>query len=159
MANSAIGARAEEPARNLALINYALLFSSIFFAGVTALIAVVIAYSQRDDAPPTLRSHHDFQIRIFWIAFGLTVAAGLSILGAAIGVVAELLEVTRLHGWNGWGEVRVELSRLSLGPFTVLAAVLAGAFWFLTCLWLAAAPLLGFIRLASAQGMGHSARL
>jgi uncharacterized membrane protein len=58
--------------RNLALVNYGLLFASVFFAGVPALIAVVLAYTQRDQAANAIRSHYNFQIRIFWIAFALT---------------------------------------------------------------------------------------
>ena len=41
-----------ETAENLAMIAYGLLFASIFFAGAPALIAVVIAYSQRQEASP-----------------------------------------------------------------------------------------------------------
>ena len=54
MAVQAGGGRIGESARNLAFINYALLFSAVFFAGVPALIAAIIAYSQRDEAPPPI---------------------------------------------------------------------------------------------------------
>lgn len=85
--------RGPEAARNLALVTYGLLFASIFFTGIPALIAVIIAYSQRDEAPQVaIRSHHDFQIKIFWVAFALTMAAGACGLGALISGVGELLE-------------------------------------------------------------------
>ena len=64
MAVQAVDGRAGESARNLAFINYALLFAAIFFAGVPALIAAIIADSQKDEAPPPIRSHVDSQIRI-----------------------------------------------------------------------------------------------
>lgn len=38
-------------------------------AGVTGIIGVVMAYINRNDAPPWLRSHYDFLIRTFWIGF------------------------------------------------------------------------------------------
>jgi uncharacterized membrane protein len=157
MANQAIGSRAGESARNLALINYGLLFASIFFAGLPALIAVIIAYSQRDEAPLAIRSHHDFQIRIFWVGFALTLLAAASVLGAAIGLVGELFEASRDEGWGNLGDLRIEVSKLTFDGTVVLMGGLAAIFSFLTCLWLAAAPAVGFIRLASARGMGHSA--
>jgi uncharacterized membrane protein len=157
MANFATGGRAGEAARNLALITYGLLFASIFFAGLPALIAVIIAYSQRDEAPSQIRSHHDFQIRIFWVGFALTLLAAVSVLGAAIGLVGELVEASRTDGWDSLSDLRVEVSRLSLSGAVVLMGGLAVIFSFLTCLWLAAAPAVGFIRLASERGMGHSA--
>lgn len=158
MANQAIGSRAGESARNLAMINYGLLFASVFFAGLPALIAVIIAYSQRDEAPLELRSHHDFQIRIFWVGLALTLLAAASVLGAAIGLVGELFEASRDEGWTSLGDLRIEVAKLSFDGATVLMGGLAAIFSFLACLWLAAAPAVGFIRLASAQGMGHSAR-
>lgn len=157
MANQANGRKAGESARNLALINYGLLFASIFFAGLPALVAVIIAYSQRDEAPSQLRSHHDFQIRIFWVGFALTLLAAASVLGAAIGLVGELVEASRTEGWRNLDDIRIDVSRLSFGGTVVLMGGLAAIFSFLTCLWLAAAPAVGFIRLASERGMGHSA--
>lgn len=157
MANHALEGRGAESARNLAMINYGLLFSSIFFAGLPALVAVIIAYSQRSEAPPPIRSHHDFQIRIFWVGFALTLLAAASVLGAAVGLVGELFAASRDEDWRNLDELRIEISRLSFGASVVLMGGLAAIFSFLTCLWLAAAPAVGFIRLASARGMGHSA--
>lgn len=158
MANTGLDLRGDVAARNIALLNYALLFLSIFFAGVTALIAVVIAYYQRDQASPLLRAHHNFQIRIFWVGFVLLAGAGISGLGAAVGIFAEVLTAARLQGLSGWEEVRLAFSQLALSPAIVVMAILAGAFSFLAFLWLAAAPTLGFIRLASARSLVHSPR-
>ena len=93
-------ARQGETARNLALVNYGLLFAAIFFAGVPALIAVIIAYVQRDEAPARIRSHHDYQIRIFWVAFALTLAAGVAFLTALVSGLSELIAYTRMNGWE-----------------------------------------------------------
>lgn len=146
--------RGPEAARNLALVNYGLLFASIFFAGIPALIAVIIAYSQRDEAPPAIRSHHDFQIRIFWVAFGLTMAAGACGLGALISGVGELLEFTRVNGWDGFSTINIDLSRLILDGRIVSLLVAAVVLSLLAGLWLIAAPAIGFIRLVSARGIG-----
>ncbi len=54
------------PAENMAKVAYILYLVSIVF-GVTALVAVVIAYVNRDEGPQWLRSHYQFQIRTFWI--------------------------------------------------------------------------------------------
>ncbi|HQT54946.1 MAG: hypothetical protein Q8N10_11715 [Phenylobacterium sp.] len=146
--------RGPEAARNLALVNYGLLFASIFFAGIPALIAVIIAYSQRDEAPVAIRSHHDFQIRIFWVAFGLTMAAGACGLGALISGVGELLEFTRVNGWDGFSTINIDLSRMVLDGRIVSLLVAAVVLSLLAGLWLIAAPAIGFIRLVSARGIG-----
>ncbi len=146
--------RGPEAARNLALVNYGLLFAAIFFAGVPALIAVIIAYSQRDEALPALRSHHDFQIRIFWVAFALTIAAGACGLGALISGVGELLEFTRVNGWQDMNTVNIDLSRLQFDGRIVVLLVSAVVLSLLAGLWLIAAPAIGFIRLVSARGIG-----
>lgn len=57
-----------------ALLGYVLLLASPLFL-VTGLIAVVIAYIYRDDAPEWLRSHYQLQIRTFWIG-SLYIIAG-----------------------------------------------------------------------------------
>jgi uncharacterized membrane protein len=50
-----------------------------FAAGITAVIGLVMAYVNRDEAPEWLKTHYQFQIRTFWIgllyaliAFALT---------------------------------------------------------------------------------------
>lgn len=149
-----LSGRDPETARNLALINYGLLFASIFFAGVPALIAVIIAYSQRDEAPPSVRSHHDFQIKIFWVAFALTMAAGACGLGALISGVGELMEFTRANGWDGFSTINIDLSRLAIDGRIVALLVAAVVLSLLAGVWLIAAPAIGFIRLVSARGIG-----
>ncbi len=146
--------RGPEAARNLALVNYGLLFAAIFFAGVPALIAVIIAYSQRDEAPPALRSHHDFQIKIFWVAFALTMAAGACGLGALISGVGELMEFTRVNGWDGFSNINIDLSRMVIDGRIVSLMVAAVVLSLLAGVWLIAAPAIGFIRLVSARGIG-----
>ena len=146
--------RGPEAARNLALVTYGLLFAAIFFAGIPALIAVIIAYSQRDEAPLAIRSHHDFQIKIFWVAFALTMAAGACGLGALISGIGELMEFTRVNGWDGFSTINIDLSRMVIDGRIVSLLVAAVVLSLLAGLWLIAAPAIGFIRLVSARGIG-----
>lgn len=45
---------------------YIMYLLSILF-GITSIVGLIIAYVNRDDAPPWLQSHYQFQIRTFWI--------------------------------------------------------------------------------------------
>jgi uncharacterized membrane protein len=153
MGEQAKAARDLAGARNLAMLNYALLFAAAFFAGVPALIAVIIAYVQRDGAPASLRRHHDFQIRIFWTGFILSVIAGACALGALLSLGGELIEVSRVSGWD---HVEVDVSRLTLDGRVIALGLACAAFSLLTAVWLVAAPAVGFIRLASEPAMGES---
>jgi len=146
-----------DAARNLALLNYGLLFAAIFFAGVPALIAAIIAYSQRDDAPPDIRRHLNSQIRIFWVAFGLTFAAGLCLLSALVGSVGDVFAYTQVNGWGQPGRLNIDMSRLSLDGSVIALLVGFAGLSLLSLGWLVCAPAIGFIRLASQDGIGHSA--
>ena len=157
MAVQSVDGRISDSARSLAIINYALLFSSVFFAGVPAVIAAVIAYSQRDEATPQLASHHDFQIRIFWVAFGLALAAGVCFLGAMLNIVGEVYQVTSLDAWSSREQVHVNLADIAFDKTLVALIAGTGLFSALGGLWLMIAPAVGFIRLASGRSMGHSA--
>lgn len=154
--------RGRELSRNLALVNYGLLFAAIFFAGVPALIAAIIAYSQRDETAPEIRSHYDFQIKIFWIAFAMSMAAAACVLGALVSGVGELIEFGRAYGFNNldldFDTVTIDLSRISIDGRIVGLTVAALLLALLTSVWLVAAPAFGFIRLASDRRIGHSRR-
>ncbi len=80
--------------RDLASLNYVLLLLG-FLTGVTALVAVVLAYWRRGRSFGTARSHLDWQIRIFWhgvlafLAIGAlhAVIIGLGAITFGIGLV------------------------------------------------------------------------
>jgi uncharacterized membrane protein len=63
--------------RQMAVIIYALHLASFVF-GVTSIVALVLAYVNRDTAPDWLKSHYTFQIRTFWIAVAYFAAAFLT---------------------------------------------------------------------------------
>jgi len=148
--------RSEDLSRNLALVTYGLLFAAIFFAGVPALIAAIIAYTQRDEAAPAIRTHYDYQIRIFWVAFAMSMLAAACVLGAVVSGVAELVQYNRIDAFLGDKNLDIDLSRFSIDGRIVGLTVAALLLAFLTTLWLVAAPAVGFIKLASARRIGHS---
>jgi uncharacterized membrane protein len=45
--------------------------------GVTAIIGLILAYINRNDAEDWLQSHYQFQIRTFWIGILYTVIGGI----------------------------------------------------------------------------------
>jgi len=143
--------------RNLALLNYGLLFASVIFAGMPGMVAVVIAYSQRAAAAPAIRQHYNYQIRIFWIAVILTVVAALSALAAMAIGVGQLFHVGFSGNWDAWDSISLDSSEVVLSPQVVALLLVTAAASISACLWLLLAPLVGFIRLASRRGMGDRA--
>jgi uncharacterized membrane protein len=143
--------------RNLALVNYGLLFASVFFAGVPALIAVVIAYAQRDQAANPIRSHYNFQIRIFWIAFAVTLIGAACLVAAMVMGVGELIAFGVGGGWDAWDGLSFDFSDVTLNAGLVVALVGAVLLLTLSAIWLLAAPAFGFIRLASERRIGEQA--
>lgn len=60
--------------------------------GITAVIGVVMAYVNRNDAPDWVRSHYTFQIRTFWISLlGSVIGAVLSVVGIGLLVLAAVV--------------------------------------------------------------------
>lgn len=57
--------------RTLALVNYVLLLFALS-NGITALIALVIAFMRREQASDWLRNHYEFQIRT--VIYGIIIA-------------------------------------------------------------------------------------
>ncbi|WP_300556302.1 hypothetical protein [Maricaulis sp.] len=60
-------ASADRDDKLMVALNYVLMLISNII-GVTSIIALIIAYARRENAPNWLFSHYDFQIRTFWIA-------------------------------------------------------------------------------------------
>ncbi len=57
---------ASDDERTLALICYILQAVSVVTAGLIAVVAVIIAYVRKDQAPEWLQNHYTYQIRTFW---------------------------------------------------------------------------------------------
>src|SRR5690606_8807946 len=96
------------------------------------------------------------QIRIFWIAFALSLVAGVCALVVIGEAVTGLFRLGQAHDW-ALDAVAIDFSPLTLDVSMVLAAAGAAALLFACLLWLVAAPAFGLIRLASGRGIGHSA--
>lgn len=153
----AVAAPASDVDRNLALVVYALLFSSIFFAGIPALIAVVIAYAQRDQANPQIVSHYNFQIRIFWIALVLSVIAAACGTFGLIAAIGDIFQYA-VHGdWSAWDVVAVDFENIRFDPAMITLTIAAGVFTVIATIWLLCAPAFGFIRLLGQRPIGHAA--
>lgn len=149
-----------EAERNLALLGYGLLGVSIFFAGVTALVAVIIAYALHDAATDQLSSHFRLQIRIFWVGAACVLLALVGGVVAAFGALGNFLHaappsdlVRHVVLWNH----DIDLSSLRVTPLVVIAATVAVGAAILGVVWMIVAPTVGFIRLASARHMGQTA--
>jgi uncharacterized membrane protein len=78
--------------------------------GLTILVALVVAYANRDGAGPRMRSHYIFQIRTFWTAIGwwiigiVLILAGLPLLVVLIGAPMIMMGVLIFavgHFWFG----------------------------------------------------------
>ena len=149
-----------EAERNLALLAYGLLGVSMFFAGITALVAIIIAYVLHDAATEELARHFRFQIRIFWVgvaAVALTVIAGVV---AALAAAGNLLHASPppdlLNSVDVWGH-RLDLSGLRLTPLVMTATVVSVGSAIFGILWMVLASTIGFIRLASSKHLGQTA--
>lgn len=142
-----------DESRSLAMLNYGLYFISIFFAGAPGLVAVAIAYSQKNRAEPMLRSHYRFQIGLFWSGFVLgAVAAALF----AAGLATAIFDFLAVNGDDWTDNVPMLRDLGAHGPalFLILLGVLIAA---VDGAWLLGASAFGLIRLASHRGLGKSA--
>lgn len=150
-------ATASSEDRVLAAIVYALLFLTPFFAGVTALIAVVLAYVRRPAAEALSRSHYAFQIRMFWIGLVLLVlSVVLGLVGAGV-LITHFLDVSLRQGggWDAWDVSFNDngVTHLNLAGLTVL--VLSGLLLLGDMLWLMLASVFGVARLLSGAPIGR----
>lgn len=82
------GAAVDTSKNQTALITYLLYLASLL-VGVTAIVGVVMAYVNKDDAPDWLKTHYNFMIRTFWIGL-LYSFVGFVLLVVAIGALILL---------------------------------------------------------------------
>jgi hypothetical protein len=165
-------------ARAMAFLAYFLLLGALPTFGSSALLALVLAYARRDGSTPLIRSHHQFQIRVFWIGLALTVAAVALAASAWIDTMrpapqpfhiprspdAQLIafhpgrqdlhaQPAAFYSWSyGVAHAHAQGIRtraLLEGYGAMVSVAFAG-------LWGILAPLWGLVRLASGRPMGHS---
>ena len=145
----------DEVDRNLAFVTYGLLFVSVFFAGVPALIAVAIAYARRKDVDPLVRNHHSFQIWIFWVGFLMALLGGAAALTAMTLILVQVFHLSQLHGWDGMGAVTFNEV---IGKVTLSFIVTAILMLLCAGIWLLFTSVYGVIKLASQKPMSQTAR-
>jgi uncharacterized membrane protein len=160
--------------RGLAFVAYFLLLAAIPTGGVGALLGVVLAYAGRDGAAPLIRSHHRFQIRIFWIGLALLAAAFALGVGAWLGWFHHALQPAPfiphspdaqtvafrpglqpafVYSWS----YSTDPGRAAVPPRIRLEGYAAVASFVASGLWSILAPLWGLMRLASGRFIGQSA--
>ncbi|HYE46435.1 MAG TPA: hypothetical protein VEA44_11760 [Caulobacter sp.] len=135
--------------RLLGLINYGLLFSSIFFAGVPALVAVILAYIQRPTVGPVMREHYRFQIWIFWIGVLLGAVGGVSLTWAILDVIAQ--GAGGHLGPEGWVLADFDVSDVHATGRMIALFVISGLALTAMFVWMLAMPVVGFVRLLSGR--------
>lgn len=141
--------RAGDTDRNLALVAYALLAIAIFFAGLPALVAAMIAYSQRRDAPPEIAQHYAFQIRIFWVAFAFSLIAstcGIAFLFIGIGDVITFLSS---GGWDRLTEGHMTMAEFKIDALPLGLLGTAAGLTAVAGVWLIGCSIFGFLRLVN----------
>jgi len=154
--SSGATARAQSDDRTLAFVVYAMHFVAPFVFGLTALIGVVMAYVRKPEAEPALASHYRFQIRVFWVGFGLSVIAALAVM-VGLGLVF-------------WELVAAFLSDLPAEPIDAVARdlhvdfpvaafvalLVAGCAWVATAFWMIMASVAGALRLSADRPMSRN---
>jgi uncharacterized membrane protein len=157
--SSGAAARTQSDDRTLAFVVYAMHFVSPFVFGLTSLIGVVIAYVRKPDAEPLVRSHYRFQIRSFWIGFGLAMVAAIGLMtGVGLLFWKLLAAVLADMPTDGWSAVSQELD-VSFPVAAFVSLIVAGCAWLATAAWMILSSVIGAVRLSSAQCIGRQDRL
>ena len=94
----------------VATVNYALYIAGFFTGGITALLGVLLAYLRRGSASPVVRSHMNWQIRIFWhcILAGIAIfllhalVIGLAAITFGVGAVFMVIPWAVAAWWLVW---------------------------------------------------------
>ena len=108
-----------------AFIGYGLLLASLFTGGVSGFIAMILAYDRAGQSGPVPATHLRFQLKIFWICFALTLAAG----ALGIGGLFSLLGSQPLSHPDFHGQPDAQLVRIS-DPGLVPAALQTWSYGF-----------------------------
>ncbi|MDO1558716.1 hypothetical protein Q0812_04665 [Brevundimonas sp. 2R-24] len=145
--------------RNLAFIAYGLMFAAPFVFGLTSLIAVVIAYVRKPEADAVNASHFRFQIRSFWISFGLAILSAAALLVGVGFLLADLvtLATNNYRGWEAWEAASVDAGALRLHAATVIGLIIFVIAYVSAGLWAIASALFGMARLSAQGAIGRPA--
>jgi uncharacterized membrane protein len=131
--------------KGLALLSYIILFLAPFIAGFPSIISVIIAAVRRGSASPLMRTHYDFQIRIFWI--------GVLFIALGFACAALALAFGMTVAWSAWGDLPATTAGVGLGVVLLAAAAVTG-FLGNFC-WMIIASIFGVARLAENRPIGR----
>jgi uncharacterized membrane protein len=140
----------------LAALGYLLLLAAPCCFGVSALVAVALAYGRKPAAQPLTLGHYGFQTRIFWI--GLVLAL-LMVLAAAFGAAVlygDVMAAVREHvSLADYFAAASQLDDIKFHPTGVIALIVSGLLGLATTIWLIVTSVFGLVRLASNQPIGR----
>jgi hypothetical protein len=157
-----------------AYIGYGLLLFSLFTCGAAGLLAMILAYDRKGQSAPLAATHFRFQLKIFWICFALTLAAGALWFGGLLSLLrsappppplihnqpdAQLVHIA--DAWSQPVAAQMWSYHFDMHPahvpgatafqLTVGALMLAGAVLFS---WIG--PIFGIVRLAAGRPIGQA---
>ncbi|MYD43510.1 MAG: hypothetical protein F4W90_06420 [Gammaproteobacteria bacterium] len=77
-----------KPDKSIGYIIYALYLAGIACYGITVIVGLIFAYlaRRRADVGELLRTHHTFQIRLFWVSLVLWILIGIGMVITMLGV-------------------------------------------------------------------------
>lgn len=152
----------ETDERNLAFIIYVLMCLTPLTFGVTALVAVGLAYIKKNNCSSFVQTHFRYQIKSFWIAFVIwALATFIAVLctGLTLFTFAQLL-LSQDEAAN-WRELQFDLARLDLSQLSApgILAIVAGfslsaGLTVLATLWMLITSIRGFLRLSDHKPIG-----
>jgi uncharacterized membrane protein len=130
----------------MGIVSYVILFLSPFIAGFPSIISVIIAAVRRSSASPLMRTHYDFQIRIFWVGV-LFIAVGFACAALALAFGFTV-------AWSAWGDLPATAAGMGLGV-VLLGFAAVGGFVGNFC-WMIIASVFGLARLAESRPIGRA---
>lgn len=154
--SSGAAARTQSDDRTLAFVVYGMNFVAPFVFGLTALIAVAIAYVRKPEAEPLVSSHYRFQIRSFWVGFALSMVAALALM-VGMGLIFWSLAGAFLNELpaDAWDAVSRNLD-VDLPVAAFVALIVAGVAWVATTFWMIISSVAGALRLSAGHPMSRS---
>lgn len=157
-----------------AYVGYGLLLFGLFTGGISAFVAMILAYDRKSQSAPLPATHFAFQIRIFWICFALSLAGGALWLGGALDLLLHQplprpvipgepdAQMVRLAGrWLWPSSIETWSYNFELHPFRPSRAASlkmwgGGALFVAAVLISWAGPIFGIARLAAGRPIGHA---
>lgn len=104
------------------------LYLLAFATGITAVVGLIIAYTQRSTAGPVMQTHYTFLIRTFWIGLLLAVVAGIA--GGVLFAIGAVLTIILIG-------------------FPIMA--LAGLVWAVAAIWFGVRCVVGLVYLSRGE--------